>query len=111
MRSLFLLLFSLTIFSCKNVKSTSDEEESHMQLHKEMDKVDEEYSKFEKQLLNLYTESEKNPDIITSKADSLLNVNKNEKDKYKSQIKGTIEDQLHYLKANYIIKKKNMKSL
>jgi hypothetical protein len=76
-----------------------------MKLHEEMDKVDEEYNKFQKKILSFYIESEKNPDLIISKADSLLLVNKNEKDKYKSQIKGTIEDQLHYLKAELYYKK------
>lgn len=109
MKSIFILLISLTIFSCKNVNSKSTEEEIHMKLHKEMDKVDEEYTKFQKQLLSFYIESEKNPDLIISKADSLLLVNKNEKDKYKSQIKGTIEDQLHYLKAELYYKKSEYK--
>lgn len=105
MKSIFILLISFTIFSCKNINSKSTEEESHIKLHKEMDKVDDEYTKFQKQLLSFYIESEKNPDSIISKADSLLLVNKNEKDKYKSQIKGTIENQLHYLKAELYYKK------
>lgn len=106
MKSIFLSLISLTIFSCKNVDSSSNsEEESHMKLHKEMDKVDAEYTKFQKQLSTFYIESEKKPDLIISKADSLLLVNKNEKDKYKSQIKGSIENQLHYLKAELYYKK------
>lgn len=106
MKSLCVLIISLIIFSCKNVDSTSTEEKSHMELHKEMDKIDEEYSKFQKQLIAYYIESETNPDLIILKADSLLLVNKNEKDKYKSQIKGTIEDQLHYLKAEIYYKKR-----
>ncbi len=109
MKSIFIVLISLTIFSCKNIISTSTEDESHMELHKEMDKVGEEYTKFQKQLLSLYIESEKNPDLTISKADSLLLENKNEKDKYKSQIKGTIEDQLHYLKAELYYKKSEYK--
>lgn len=111
MKSIFIVIISLTIFSCKNVNSTSTstEDESHMELHKEMDKIDEEYTKFQKQLLTFYVESEKNPDLIISKADSLLLINKNEKDKYKSQIKGSIEDQLHYLKAEIYYKKSEYK--
>lgn len=109
MKSIFIVLISLTIFSCKNIISTSTEDESHMELHKEMDKVSEEYTKFQKQLLSLYIESEKNPDLTISKADSLLLENKKEKDKYKSQIKGTIEDQLHYLKAELYYKKSEYK--
>lgn len=109
MKSIFIVLISLTIFSCKNSNPISTEDESHMELHKEMDKVDEEYTKFQKQLLSLYIESEKNPDLTISKADSLLLENKNVKDKYKSQIKGTIEDQLHYLKAELYYKKSEYK--
>ena len=74
-----------------------------------MDKVDEEYTKFQNQLLTYYKESEINPDLIISKADSLLLINKDEKDEYKSQIKGTIEDQLHYLKAEIYYKKSEYK--
>lgn len=99
MKSIFILLISLTIFSCKNVNSKSTEEENHMKLHKEMDKVDEEYQKFEKALVNLYSESEKNPEKVIAKADSLLQINKSEKGKYKSQIKSSVENSLHSLKA------------
>lgn len=106
MKNFFLILISLIIFSCKNSNTSFEKEENaHMELHKEMDKVHEEYTKFQKQLLAFYIESERNPDLIISKADSLLLINKNEKGKYKSQIKGTIEDQLHYLKAELYYKK------
>ncbi|MCL9805473.1 hypothetical protein NAT51_08065 [Flavobacterium amniphilum] len=106
MKSIFIVLISLTIFSCKNINSTPiEEEEYHMRLHKEMDKVDAEYTKFQKQLVAFYIESEKNPDLTLSKVDSLLSVYKNEKDKYKLKIKSTIEDQLHYLKAELYYKK------
>ena len=50
-----------------------------------------------------HIESETNPNKIILKADSLLLVNENEKDKYKSQIKGTIEDKLRYLKAELFL--------
>jgi hypothetical protein len=105
MKSLFILTLSLAIFSCKNGNSISSEEEGHIALHKEMDKVGDEYNKFQKLLSTYYIESETNPNKIMLKADSLLLVNENEKDKYKSQIKGTIEDKLRYLKAELFYKK------
>jgi hypothetical protein len=105
MKSLFILTLSLAIFSCKNGNSISSEEEGHIALHKEMDKVGDEYNKFQKLLSTYYIESETNPNKIILKADSLLLVNENEKDKYKSQIKGTIEDKLRYLKAELFYKK------
>lgn len=106
MKNSFFILISLIIFSCKNSNSSFEKEEkAHMELHKEMDKVSEEYAKFQKQLLSYYIESEKNPNSILSKTDSLLSINKDEKDKYKSKIKGTVEDQLHYLKSEIYYKK------
>ncbi len=70
-----------------------------MELHEEMDKVDKEYSKFEDQLTKLYAESEKNAEKVILKVDSLLLANKQEKDKYKSQIKSNIDESLHSFKA------------
>ena len=70
-----------------------------MELHKEMDKVDKEYYKFEEQLTKLYAESENEPEKVMKKVDSLLLANKNEKDKYKSQIKSNIDRSLHSFKA------------
>jgi hypothetical protein len=99
MKTFLFLLITMISFSCKNISSTTSEEDSHMKLHKEMDKVDEEYEKFQKLLLNYYNASQTNPNLIISKIDSLLLGNKNEKNKYKSQLKETIEDQLHYFKA------------
>lgn len=104
MKSIFILLISLTIFTCKNSNPISTEDENHMELHEEMDKVDAEYIKFEKQLINLYTNSEKNPENTILKIDSLLIVNQNETDKYKSQIKSNIESSLHYFKAELFYK-------
>jgi hypothetical protein len=104
MKSLFILIISFTIFSCKNIDSTFSEEESHMKLHEEMDKVSEEIVKFEKQLVTYYKESEKNPELMISKVDSLLLANKKEKDKYKSQIKKNIESELHFFKAEIFYK-------
>lgn len=103
MKNFSLILILFTILSCKDKnKSLLQEEKAHMELHEEMDKVDEEYVKFEKQLINLYTYSEKNPEKAILKIDSLLLVYKKEKDNYKSQIKSSVETQLHYFKAELL---------
>lgn len=100
MKNIFLILVLLSILSCKNTNnSLAQEEKAHMKLHEEMDKVDEEYRKFEKVLINLYSESETEPEKVIAKADSLLLINKSEKGKYKSQIKSSVENSLHSLKA------------
>src|SRR6218665_1003268 len=100
MKNYFLILISLAILSCKNSNNSyAKEEKAHMKLHEEMDKVDEEYRKFENVLVNLYSESEKNPGKVIVKADSLLLINKSEKGKYKSQIKSSVENSLNSLKA------------
>lgn len=105
MKNFFLMLISLTILSCKKENNSFEQEEkAHMELHKEMDKVDEEYRKFEDHLTNLYTESEKKPEKVILKVDSLLLMNKNEKDKYRSQIKSNIATSLHYFKAELFYK-------
>ena len=57
---------------------------------------------FEDKLNKLYVESEKNPEIVISKIDSLQKQNKTEKDKYKSQIKENIADDLGYFKAELL---------
>ena len=100
MKNFLLILIFLSILSCKNANnSLQQEEKAHMKLHEEMVKVDEEYQKFEKVLVDLYSESEKNPEKVIVKADSLLIINKSEKGKYKSQIKSSVESSLHSLKA------------
>lgn len=111
MKTLLVLLISLTVFSCKDKNQTpiNDEnelemEESHTKIHKEMDKINEEYRKFEKQFISLYSDSEKNPLNAILKADSLLLVNKVEKDKYKSKIKSNIDRSLHSFKAELFYK-------
>ena len=95
MKTFLISLLSLIIFSCKD---------SHTELHKEMDKVSAEFRKFDEQLVTLYAESEKNPEKVILKIDSLLQVNKNETDKYKSQIKSNIESSLHYFRAELLYK-------
>lgn len=73
-----------------------------MKLHEEMDKVGKELGKFDKQLVKLYSFSEKNPEKAILSADSLLLVNKQEKDKYKSQIKSNVARSLHHFKAEIL---------
>lgn len=100
MKRYFLISILLTIISCKNSNNRFEvEEKAHMKLHEEMDKVDKEYSKFENQLSKLYGESENDAEKVLKKVDSLLLANKNEKDKYKSQIKSDIDRSLHSFKA------------
>ena len=76
-------------------------------MHQEDEKISEAFTNFENLLNKLYVESEKNPDKVLRKLDSLLLVNKNEKDKYISQIKPNIDHSLHSFKAElfYIIGK------
>lgn len=68
-----------------------------MEMHKEMDKVSNEYQKFETQLSNFYNTSE--PKVAISRADSLILVFKIEKDPIRSKIKDEAIRALHYLKA------------
>ena len=71
MKNIFLILVLLSILSCKNANnSLAQEEKAHMKLHEEMDKVDEEYRKFEKVLINLYSESETEPEKVIVKAEN-----------------------------------------
>jgi hypothetical protein len=57
------------ILSCKKSNSNYElEEKAHMELHKEMDKVDKEYYKFEEQLTKLYAESENEPEKVMKKS-------------------------------------------
>lgn len=67
-----------------------------------MEKVSKELNKFEDVLNNLYSESEKKPNEVLLKIDSLLKVNENENDKYKSQIKENIADDLRMFKAELL---------
>lgn len=91
-KSFYLALILLIFFSCKNATSTFiEKDEDHVKLHDEMDKVSAELSKFDEQLVILYSLSQKNPELVIAKADSLLEINKNENDKYKSQIKKILQ--------------------
>lgn len=108
---LFLIL--ILIFSCnkdvskKKLIQEKTEEKHHMETHKEMDKVSQEYEKFKLQISDLYTESEKNPKLVLFKVDSLILIIKKEKDPIKSQIKDESIEGLHYLKAEIFYKLEN----
>lgn len=105
MKNLFLILITFTILSCKHTNtSLAQEEESHMELHEEMDKVDKEYRKFQELLAQLYMDAQQNPVKVILQADSLIGANKTEKGKYKLQIKSNIATSLHDLKAELFYK-------
>ena len=91
----FIFFLLLLLFSCKD---------EHERMHEEMDKVSNEFRKFDVQLIKLYKKSENNPKEVISIIDSFLVANKNETDKYKSQIKTNIESSLHYFKAELLYK-------
>lgn len=108
MKRIFSLLFILTcVFSCnknmskKNLTQEEIEAKHHIEIHKEMDKISLEFEKFNVQLSDLYNESERNPKLVLSKADSLISSIKKRKD----PIKG-----LHYLKAEIFYKLGNYNS-
>jgi tetratricopeptide (TPR) repeat protein len=88
------------MISCKDVVFPLTDYDTEM----EMEKVSKEMQKFDDILIKLYSESENNTEKVITKADSLLVVNRNETDKYKSQIKSDIENSLHYLKAEIFYK-------
>lgn len=67
-----------------------------------MDKVSNEFRRFNIQLIKLYKKSENNPKEVISTVDSFLVANKKETDK--SQIKSNIENSLHYFKAELFYK-------
>lgn len=97
---LIIFIFFLVIISCKDNDFPMNDYHTEM----EMDKVSEEFAKFDKLLENLYNESETKPEKVIKKVDSLLIVNQNETDKYKSQIKSNIATSLHYFKAELFYK-------
>lgn len=95
MKFIYIILLLLTFISCKD---------DHERIHEEMDKVSNEFRNFDIQLIKLYKDSENNPKEVISKVDSFLVANKNETDKYRSQIKSNIEKSLHYFKAELLHK-------
>ncbi|AWI26829.1 hypothetical protein [Flavobacterium pallidum] len=106
MKRLLFIFFILTLFSsCNNNKSKKKssqeelEEKHHMEIHKELDKVDTEYKKFEDLLKWLYKQSEVEPKLVHLKIDSLIMAAKKERDPIKSQISKNVISQLFYFKA------------
>lgn len=107
-KSFYFILILVAFFSCKNTTPIFIEnDEDHAKLHDEMDKISAEISKFDQQLVELYALSEKNPNLVITKADSLLEINEKENDKYKLQIKKNVESALNYLKAELYYKTGN----
>jgi len=89
----------ILFFSCKENAPDMTFEKSHIEMHQEDEKISEEMRNFEVVLTKLYRESEKNPNRVLLKIDSLFTANQNETDKYKSQIKPNIDRSLHSFKA------------
>src|SRR5688500_14808611 len=100
-----ILIILMCFFSCKNsTKKELTYEEYHMKLHKKMDKSSIEFQHFEKTLIQLYNQSEIEPQGILFKADSLISATEKEKDPIKSKIKRSLISDLHYLKAEIYYK-------
>jgi len=58
----FTIIISIVLLmSCNDSKKQLLEEKHHMEFHEEMDKISEEYQKFETILVKLYDESIQNP--------------------------------------------------
>lgn len=106
--SIVLISVLSCMFSCKNNPVDKDTEiiyeQDHAAIHQEMDKISAELDKFQKELILLYAEGEKKPELAINKADSLLNVYNGEKEKYKSHIKKNVATSLNYLKAELYYK-------
>ena len=100
-KTTFFLL--LLIISCKDETNSVFPLTDH-DSEMEMNKVSKEMNIFEDNLNKLYVESEKNPELVISKIDNLQKQNKIEKDKYRSQIKENIADDLRYFKAELLYK-------
>lgn len=67
-----------------------------------MERVSKEMQNFENVINKLYRESEKEPKKVLLKIDSLSKANEIEKDKYKSQIKENIAEDLRFFKAELL---------
>lgn len=94
MKYLLFIIFSITLLSCKNEHEACEE----------VDRLSVERRKFDNYLITLYNESERNPEKIIRKSDSLLLINNNETDEYKNKIKSSTASKLHYLKAELFYK-------
>ncbi|MEN2413523.1 hypothetical protein AAYQ19_06945 [Flavobacterium sp. D4] len=105
-----IILFAILscLFSCKNTpKNIIDDanfDRDHAAIHEEMDKISAEFGKFRKELILLYAEGEKNPELALTKADTLLDIYNTTKEKYKSQIKQNVTTSINYLKAELYYK-------
>jgi tetratricopeptide (TPR) repeat protein len=93
--------FFLLLISCKE-ETNSVFPLTDYDTEMEMEKVSKEMNIFDDILNKLYRESEKNPKKTLQKIDSLFKANENEKDKYKSQIKENIADDLRMFKAELL---------
>ncbi|KFF06671.1 hypothetical protein B0A68_01550 [Flavobacterium reichenbachii] len=69
-----------------------------------MDKVSNEYRKFDIELIKLYKKSENNPKDMITIIDSFLVNSRNKTDKYRTQIKPQTDQSLHYFKAELLYK-------
>jgi tetratricopeptide (TPR) repeat protein len=94
-------LFFLLLISCKE-ETNSVFPLTDYDTEMEMEKVSKEMNIFDDILNELYGASEKNPKKALQKIDSLFKANENEKDKYKSQIKENIADDLRMFKAELL---------
>lgn len=95
------LLLFLILFSCKQ-ESESVFPLTDYDTETEMKKVDDEWTIFENTLNKLYRESEEHPEKTLEKIDSLYQVNENETDKFKVQIKENIASDLKMFKAELL---------
>ncbi len=93
--------FFLLLISCKE-ETNSVFPLTDYDTEMEMEKVSKEINIFDDILNKLYRASEKNPKKTLVKIDSLYKANENEKDKYKSQIKENIADDLRMFKAELL---------
>lgn len=96
-----IFIFFLLLISCKD-EANSAFPITDYDTEMELEKVSKEIRKFDDVLEKLYRESEKNPKKVLLKIDSLFKANEIEKDKYKSQIKDNIADDLRYFKAELL---------
>jgi len=94
-----LCLIILIAIACNKPSNSEESDAAHIELHRDMERASEEMRKFEGQLSRLYVEAEKDPESAMAKADSLLELNKKETDKYKLQIKRSITDYLNFFRA------------
>jgi len=97
-------LIFLLLISCKNDEPNLSFSKEHEKMHHEDEKISEALTNFQNLLNKLYAESEKKPKEVLLKIDSLSKVNAVEKDKYKSQIKDNIAEDLRMFKAELLYK-------